>query len=203
VQEVPVEAEKLYKKALSDLDAKRQPEGLAGLRAAIQIFPRYYYALERLGSEYIKLGTPEAMEAAAILLDSATQVNPRGFKSWYGLAYAHYVLGNVANSSAAIQKALEINATSPDALLLNGVLLRNAKKYGEAEKQLVKARDIAKNTLPRIHKELGLLYGKYMDKYPDAVKELKMYLKSVPEAKDAEELKKLITEYESKSVPKT
>jgi hypothetical protein len=85
---------------------------------------------------------------------------------------------------------------------LNGVLLRNAKKYAEAEKQLVKARDIAKNTLPRIHKELGLLYGKYMDKYPDAVKELKMYLKSVPEAKDAEELKKLITEYESKSVPK-
>jgi tetratricopeptide (TPR) repeat protein len=199
VQEVPSAAEKLYKKGISDLDSKRQDEGLEELRSAIQIFPTYYYALERLGTEYIKMGTPESMRAAAILLDSAVQVNPRGFKSWYGLAYAHYSMGSASAASTAIQKALEISATSPEGLLLSGVLLRNAKQFTEAEKQLVKARDNAKNTLPQIHKELGLLYGTDLKKYPEAVKELKQYLKARPDAKDADDLKKLIAEYEGKT----
>ena len=167
---------------------------------AIEKFPRYYYALERLGTEYIRLGRPEAFRAAEILLFAAVEVNTRGFKSWYGLAYARYSLGNTSGALEAVQKAIEINGYSADALLLSGSLLRSAKKYADAEKQLLKARDLAKETMPQIHWELALLYGNHMQRYADAAKELKLYLKAQPNVKDAENIQKLIASFESKAV---
>jgi tetratricopeptide (TPR) repeat protein len=198
-QEIPPEAQKLYEKAVADLDAKRNADGLEGLRQAIEKFPKYYYALERLGTEYIRLGKPEGFKAAELLLAAAVEVNPRGFKSWYGLAYARYSLGDMAGSMAAVQKAIEINPGSPDALLLSGSLLRQSKKYQDAEKQLLKARDLAKETLPQIHWELALLYGNDMKRYGDAAKELKLFIKANPGAKDVENIKKLIADFEAKA----
>ena len=199
VQDIPPEAKKLFEKAENDLAAKRDAEGLAGLRLAIEKFPKYYYALERLGTEYVRLARPETYKAAELLLALAVDVNPRGFKSWYGLAYARYSLRNIDGALAAIQKAIELNSYSPDALLLYGSLLRGSKKYTEAEKQLLKAKDIAKEAIPQVHWELALLYGNNMGRYADAAKELKLFLKAQPKAKDAENIQKLIAKFESKA----
>jgi tetratricopeptide (TPR) repeat protein len=198
-QEIPAEAKKLYEKGVNDLDAKRDADGLAELRQAIEKFPKYYYALERLGTEYVRLARPETFQAAEILFSVAVEVNSRGFKSWYGLAYARYSLGNTSAALEAVQKAVELNSYSPDALLLSGSLLRASKKYAEAEKQLLKARDLAKETMPQIHWELALLYGNHMKRYAEAAKELKLFLKAKPNAKDAENIQKLITTFESKA----
>jgi tetratricopeptide (TPR) repeat protein len=83
VQEVPDEAKKLYEKAISDLNEKKEKEGFEGLKSALEIFPKYFAALERLGLEYVRLGH---FEAAQILLTIAVDVNPRSFKS--GLAFS-------------------------------------------------------------------------------------------------------------------
>jgi len=199
VQDIPPEAQKLYEKGVADVDAKRNADGLAALRQAIEKFPKYYYALERRGTEYIRLARPERYKAAELLLAAAVDINPRGFKSWYGLAYARYSLNDTAGAMSAIEKAIEINSSSPDALLLSGSLLRGSKKYAEAEKQLVKSRNLAKETLPQVHWELALLYGNDMKRYADAAKELKLFLKANPSAKDAEHIKKLIADFEAKA----
>src|SRR5688500_16915547 len=70
-QEVPPAARKLYDRSLSDLRNGREAEALSGLKAAIQAFPRYYAALERLGTEYLRL---KHFEAAQILLNAAAEV---------------------------------------------------------------------------------------------------------------------------------
>ncbi len=201
-QDVPAEAKKLYERAIADMDNKRSSEGLAGLKAAIEIFPTYYAALERLGSEYMKLGKPEAFQAAAILFGLAVEVYPRGFKSWYGLAYSRYSLGAFPEATTAVQKAIELNANSAEAALLSGVLLKKAKKYAEAEKQLIKARDLSKDTLPSVHWELATLYGNNMNRYADAARELNLFLKAQPDSKNAESIKKLIAEFEAKAQKK-
>jgi tetratricopeptide (TPR) repeat protein len=198
VQDVPPEAEKLYKKAVADLDDQRTTEGLAELRSAIEIFPKYYFALERLANEYLGMGSPASFEAAGILFDSAVQINPRSYKSWYGLAYAKYATGNNEAAKAAIDKALEINPELADGYFLNGAILRRQKKFTDAEKQLLKALALGKNNMPQVHRELGLLYGNDLQKYPEAAKELRAYLKARPHAKDAEDLRKLIETYETK-----
>jgi tetratricopeptide (TPR) repeat protein len=198
-QDVPADAKKLYEKAIGDLDNKHKTEGLGELRSAIEIFPKYFAALERLGTEYIAMGKPEAYQAAEILFALAVEVNPRAFKSWHGLAYARYSEGKYAEATTAIAKAIEISSYSPEALFLSGLLMRQNKKYQEAEKQMLKAKEISKDTIPQIHWELALLYGNYLKRYADAAKELRAFLKAEPNAKDTEKIKQLIADFDAKA----
>ena len=200
-QEVPEQAKKLYEKALEDLNNKNEKEGLQGLRSALEAFPNYYMALERLGTEYVRRGSSEKkyFGAARVLLTKAVTVNPRGYRSWYGLAYSLYSLELADDALQAAQKAVEVNPNAAEALLLSGVLLRQAQRFDEAEKHLVKARNLAKDTIPIIYWHLALLYGHDLKRYDEAAKELKLFLKAEPDAKDAEKIKLLIKEFEEKA----
>ena len=199
VQEVPKEAQSLYDKGLADLEAKRQAEGTKKLKEALEIFPKYYAALERLGLEYLRMGQPHADRAAEILFSAAVGVNSRGYKSWYGLAYSQFSLNDFANALTAAEKAVEINPNSPEALLLLGVLLRHNKRFQESEEQLLRAKELSHETMPQVHWELALLYGNHLDRFSDAANELKLFLKGRPEARDSENIRKKITEFELKA----
>lgn len=196
VQEIPAEAKKLYQKAVSDLNNKKEKEGLAGLKAAIEAFPKYFAALERLGNEYLRL---KYFEAAQILLSAAIEVNPRSYRSWYGLAFAFYSQNKFAEAAFAIKKAIEIYAGSPAAYLLSGILKRQNKQFEEAEKDLLKAKELAREAMPMVHWYLGLLYGNDLKKYGDAAKELKLFLKAQPNARDKEKIEQLIKDFEEKA----
>jgi tetratricopeptide (TPR) repeat protein len=196
VQDIPEPAKKLFEKAVENLNNKKEKEGLAGLKAAIEAFPKYFQALERLGNEYVRL---KYYEAAAMLLKAATDVNPRSFRSWYGFAFSLNSLNQDDQALAAVQKALEIYPDSAEALLLSGVLLKQNKKFEEAEKNLVKAKTQAKNKMPMVHWYLGLLYGNDLKRYGDAARELKLFLKTQPDTKDAEKIKALIKDFEDKA----
>ncbi len=197
VQDIPKDAKALFEKGLDQLRENKQKEAFENLKAAIEKFPTYYYALETLGTEYVRL---RYFEAAQVLLASAVDVNPRGYKSWYGLAYSFSALGKAGPALTAAQKAIELNANSAEALLLYGVILRQNKKFDEAEKQYIKARGLnLKSYMPEIHRQLGFLYGYEMKRYADAVKELRLYLKARPDGKDAEDIKKRLKELEEKA----
>lgn len=195
VQDVPPKAKKLYEQALDDLQNKKQKEAFEKLKAALEIFPDYFLALDRLGTEYVRSGH---YAPAAVLLELSSKVNARSYNSWYMLAYSLHSLQRYDDSSKAVEKALEV-AQEPGALLLSGVLLRRAKRFEDAEKRLLKARELARDTMPVIHRELGALYGYDLNRYDEAVKELKAYLKRSPDPKDAEDIKKLIDQFEEKA----
>jgi tetratricopeptide (TPR) repeat protein len=196
VQEVPEKAKKLYQKGISELDDKKEKEGLQSIKAAIETFPEYYAAYEKLGTEYVRL---QYFEAAQILLTKAVQINPRGYRSWYGLAYSHYSLNNFDEALKATQKAVELAPNSVESLLLSGLLLRKNKRFEEAEKNLLKANELAKASNPQVHWQLALLYGNDLKRYGEAAKALKLFLKTQPETKDAETIKKLIEDFERKA----
>lgn len=195
-QEVPEQAKQLYKTGLEHLENKRTQEGYNSIKAAIEAFPQYFAALETLGIEYVKAGH---FEAAEILLTVALQVNPRSYKSWYGLAKAYEARKKYGESLGAAEKAIEQNGAAAEALFLAGSLLRRAKEYEKAEKHLVKVRELAGDVMPDIHWELALLYGNGMKRYKEAAKELRAYLKARPDDKNAESIKKLIVEFEEKA----
>jgi hypothetical protein len=77
--------------------------------------------------------------------------------------------------------------------------MRHAKKYADAEKQILKARELSKDSIAQVHWELALLYGNDMKRYADAAKELKLFLKAEPNVKDSENIKKLIADFEAKA----
>lgn len=196
VQEIPEAAKKLYQQAVADLGNKKEKEGLAGLKAAIEAFPKYFVALERLGNEYVRL---KYYEAAQYLFSAAVEVNPRGYRSWYGLAYSYYSLNKFEDALFAVEKAIEVYQGSPETFLLAGILNRQKKKFGDAEKQMLKAKELARDSLPMVHWHLSLLYGNDLKRYADAAKELKLYLKSNPDNVDKAKIEMLIKTFEEKA----
>lgn len=195
-EDTPKEAKKLYEAGVEYLDKKKTKEGYDALKAAIEIFPTYFLALDKLGKEYAQAGY---YAPAAVLLDMAVKVNARSASSWHALANSLYNLKSYEDATKAIEKTLEQNSSIPEAFLLSGILMRHNKRYAEAEKHMFQARDLSRDRIPRVHKELALLYSNNLMRFADAAKELKIYLKTETDVKDPDSLKQLITEWEAKA----
>lgn len=199
VQEgIPDTAKKRFDQAVKDLSEKKTQEGLTGLRSAIEIFPKYFAALDMLGTEYVKM---KQFLASATLLQLAVEVNPRSYRSWYGLAYSFNALDMYVEAQKSVDKALELYAGAPDANLLAGVIYRSKKQPKEAEKFLLKAKETSKDTIPMANWHLAKLYAEDMKNYAEAAKELKAFLKKQPPSIDSEKIKQLIIDYEAKAKP--
>lgn len=196
VQEVPEQARKLFEAGAAELANKRTNEAYQRLKSALEIFPKYFAALELLGLEYVRAGH---FDAARVLLLIAVDVNPRAYRSWHGLAVAANAQGSRDVARGAVEKSIEHNPSAPESLFLYGVLLRQAKEYTAAEKKLLKAKELSYGTMPDVHWELALLYANGMKRYKEASRELKSYLKARPDHKDSGNIKKLIAEFEAKA----
>jgi hypothetical protein len=195
-QEVPKEAETIYKIAVDDLDNKRVQAGGVGLEKAISIFPTYFVALQKLG--VIRITEKKYIDAIS-LFKRALAVNERCFDCWYGIAYSEYSLREFQDAVAAAEKAVGNKQDSVEANLLLGMSRRMAKDFGNAEKAMKQAAKIADGTSADVHWNLALLYGKDLNRFEDAAKELELYLKAAPEAPNKEEIKKLIKQFRDKA----
>lgn len=195
-QEIPPAAKTLCDKAVADLTASRDQLAYDELKQALEIFPKYYLALSRLGTEYIK---QKHFEAAEILLAMAVDVNPRSYLAWYGLAYSKYSLNDLKGAETAAAKSVELSPSSVEALVLYGSILRQTGKGKNAEEKLLKANNVSKGVSPQVHWELALLYGNEMKRYADAARELKEFLKLQPDSRDSEKINKLIADFEARA----
>ncbi len=195
-QDVPDEARKLFKKAVSDFEGKRVDLAIDGLNKAIEIHPTFYLALEKLGM--IQLGEGK-YEDAQKNLKRAVSIYDRSYDSWYGLGYASYALTLPKEAVECAEKAVSINADSIDALVLLGVSFRQDKQYEKAEKPLKQASKLANESNPDIHWNLALLYAHNLDRYKDAAEQLELYLKAAPEIENKETIKKLIKQFREKA----
>ncbi len=200
-QEVPKEALNLYKEGVALLadaksDKQKRKNAQAKLRAAIEIEPTYFMALETLGLDYIEAGF---YEAGGILLQNAVKINPKSFKSWYGLGYALYSLGHDKDGLDSVKKALTVYPQSVSGLLLAGRLSRRLAEFQSAEKYFNKAKDFTNSEDPQVFWELALLYGKNLMKYEEAAQSLETLLKLQPKRADAAQLKTLIKDFRTKA----
>ena len=195
-QEVPDQARTTFRAALMDLDVGDREKGLQGVKRSIEIFPDYFDALELLGTEYIK---DRHFVPAQLLLTRATQINPRSFKAWYGLAFAHYSLTNFDEAASAADKAISFNPDSVEAHMIAGVANRQLRKFEAAETLLKKADALAGGKVPEVHWHLALIYGNDLKKYSEAADELEQFLKLSPNHKDKEHVRKLIEQFREKA----
>ena len=95
----------------------------------------------------------------------------------------------------AAEKAISINSSSVDALLMLGISERQAKHYDTAEKTLKQANKLAKGGSADVHWNLALLYVYNFKRYKLAADELELYLKTQPNTEKEEMVRKLIKQY--------
>ena len=187
-QEVPDEARKHYQKGIELLYDKKD-KGLIELEEAVKIFPNYYDALNRLGTEYVQ--RKEYQKAVPHLI-KAIDVNQRSHSSFYALGYAAYQMNRIPEAVEAARAATILKPDSITSYWLYGTVTRINGNYDLAEKALLQAKKLSKKPFPEIHWQLALLYNK-LNRNNDAATELETYLKAQPEATNKKEIQDLIS----------
>lgn len=188
VQEVPEQARKLYKKGVDALRDKGE-KGFIDIEESLKIFPNYYDALNTLGTEYV--ARKEYQKALAYLI-RAIDINRRSFSSFYALAYACYQLNHRNEALQAARAATILQPASLNSQLLYGTVLRLQGRYEEAEKALLAAKKLGKDTrVPEVHWQLALLFNK-LGRNREAADELELYLEINPDAPDKRRIRDLI-----------
>ena len=159
------------------------------MEQALAIYPNYFDALDSLGREYTQR---KEYEKALPYLIKAIDINNRSFSSFYALAYCCFQLKHNIEAIEAAHAATVIQPNSANAQLLYGTVLRISGNLEKAEKALLQARKINKETpIAEVCWQLALLYNK-LGRNKDAISELEMYLKIQPNAPNKEEIKDLI-----------
>lgn len=199
-QETPEKARKLYQRAIKQLENSKQIElGINSLKEAIEAFPEYYLALERLGIEYMKR---EQNEDAALFLARALAVNPNGAASHYAIGVAQFKLRLWAQSAQSLQRSLALAPNSANAAYSNfylGLAYLRTQRPGDAERHLKKSLELGGNTVPSdCHMYLAQIYGDNK-KYKEAADELEIFLKLTPTALDAGNIKLIIKNLREKA----
>ncbi len=194
-QEVPKAAQKLYEEGINYLREKKEKEGFEKLKSAIEIFPEYYLALDRLGTEYVVRGYHRP---AFILLTKAVEINPRSFSSRFGLGLAQFRLQQFDLAVENLQRATTLHNESINAYLWLGIALHQNKKLTQAETALIKANNLSKGESAEVHWQLARLYSK-QNRYREAADELELFIKNSPQSGETEKVKETIKQLRQKA----
>jgi tetratricopeptide (TPR) repeat protein len=188
VQEIPEDARKLYTAAVKDLSDKND-KGFEELDQALKIFPDYFDALNTAGRTYVQ--RKEYQKSLPYLI-RAIDVNQRSYSSFFALAYACFQLNHTPEAVEAARGAVILQPTSVNAQHLYGTLLRMNGNYDLAEKALLQAKKLSKDSpVADVHMQLALLYNK-LGRNNEAADELETYLSINPDAADKQRIKELI-----------
>lgn len=194
-QEIPKEAQKLYEEGINYLRDKKEKEAFEKLKSSIEIFPQYYLALDRLGTEYIVRGF---YPPAFVLLTKAVEINPRSFSSSFGLGLASFRLQQVDKAIENLRRATEIYNKSANAYLWLGIAHLQNKNLLETEAALIQANKLSKGESAEIHWQLARLY-KEQKRFRESADELELFLKHKVDAEDTEKIKQTIITLRQKS----
>ena len=199
-QDVPREAQKLYEDGVRYLAEKKETEGLGNLKKAIEAFPTYYAALDRLGGEYAIRGNTDRsyLEAAFVLLTKASEINPKGFSSVFGLGLVQYQLGLNDGAIESLRRATTLYGKAADAYLWLGKALKRAATLDQAEAAFKRANELANGKSAEVHWQTAGLYHD-MKRYKEAADELELFLKAQPNSNDANKIRELIRQLREKA----
>lgn len=199
-QEVPRDAERLYDEGIRHLAEKREADGFNSLKKAIETFPTYYMALDRLGREYAIHGLSDRsyLEAGLYLLTKANEVNPRGFSSAFGLGWVQYHLGMTKDAVENFRRATTLYGKAADAYLWLGKALKRQSTLAEAESAFKRANELAKGKSADVHWQTAGLYHD-QKRYKEAADEFELFLKTQPKAAHADKIRELIKQLREKA----
>lgn len=195
-QEIPINAKNAYRKAVSQINNKNYTKGIKLLQKAIKIYPKYFFALNRLGFVYFE---QKKYELASQYFAQAADVNPKSEPTIYLLAYSVYLTKRYDATLSILKSALKIKHTTSRIYLLYGKCLREKRNFEEAEKKLKLAETLNIKKDPEVHWELAKLYGDNLNRFGDAATQLELFLKLQPDSKDKKQIRKLIKKFKNKA----
>jgi tetratricopeptide (TPR) repeat protein len=187
-QNVPAKAKKEFDKASAAGNEGRTDEAIAHLRKAISLCPQFVRARNDLGTYLLTQGK---LAEAAEELSQAVSLDNKAFYPALNLGIVLVHQQRFAEASDVLTKALLLEANSPAAHLYQGLALVGMGNLSAPEGEFNKAYSLggAKYGAALFH--LGQLYLNRGERN-SALKSFEDYLAVVPEARNADQVNKLI-----------
>lgn len=200
VQEIPKEARSFYEKGVANFEKPTEIEtGFQNLTKAIEIFPDYYDALNRISFEYVR---KDKFYESIPYLVRAVRVNQRSFSCYYMLGTAAHRLKQYKESAEAFRLASVLNPQSALTFVKYGMVLRIDGNYKAAEEALLRALSVAKEDPPSdAYWQLALLYDK-TERFGEAAVQLEKYLAVQPDVENKAQIQALIVSMKAKAEKK-
>lgn len=160
------------------------------LKLAIADYPAFLDAYNELGVQYMKLNE---LDKAVEALAAALKIKPNAFEPQLNLGIALFRLKKYAAAEASLRATIGLKDQSAVAHYYLGRTLTNLERYDDAEKELNEAILIGGTEMYEAHRMLATLFiAKGDDRR--AIGSLETYLNLVPDARDAEDLRKVIVQ---------
>jgi tetratricopeptide (TPR) repeat protein len=187
-EKIPEKAQKEFDKATAAGEQGKTDEAITHLRKAISIHPRFVRAHNDLGTFLLAQGNLDEAEDA---FRKALTIDPNSFNPLLNLGIVLVHKHSFPEAADRLTKAIAIKPNSPAAHLYAGLALMATDKSDAAESNLKTAYSLggAKYGVSLYH--LGQLYLNHGDRAA-ALKSFQDYLSAVPDAQNAEQVRKLI-----------
>ena len=185
---VPKPASEIFRKAL-DLSKNGDHRGaVEQLERAIAEYPAYFNAHNELGVQYLQLNELDKADEA---LKAAIMIKPDGFEALVNRGITLFRLKRYAGAETLLRAAIAVKDQSAVAHYYIGRTLISLGQFDAAENELNLAIKVGGDEMNEAHRMLANLFIAKGDDQR-AIKELELYLKLVPEAPDAANLRKAI-----------
>ena len=195
----PKEAKKSYDKAVKLVKSKKPAEAQKELENAVSLYPRYATAWYELGLLRERDNQiPQASEAYA----KAVEADGKFIKPYLQIAGLQARENKWKEVQETTNRAIKLNPYDfPGAYFYNSVAAVNLRDLDAAEKSAREGIKLdSQNRIPKLAHVLGIVLAQKQD-YSGAAENMKLYLKLVPNAPDADAVRKQLAEVEGSLAP--
>jgi Flp pilus assembly protein TadD len=193
---VPKRAMEFYQKASKLAEAKDYPGAIEQLKLAVAAYPAFVNALNQIGVIHLKLNELEKADDA---LKAALKIKPDAYEPLINRGIALFRLARFSEAETVLRDALKVNAKSAVAFYYLGRTLSKMGRNDEAETAYLNSVKMSPGEFKEAHRLLAAIYLE-RNALPRVVEELETYLRLVPAAPDAADLRKVI-EQSKRSLP--
>lgn len=187
IQEVPKNAKKAYDQGVKLAQNKQPEKASAKFQEALQIFPEYLNALNKLGEQMAILNKPDLAETN---FERAIALNPKFASPYINSGIVLVSQKRYDEAITQLETGNRLDDSFPMGHLNLGVALmsKNPADFDRAEKELMRSLDLGKKDFAYVRKLIFNLNLRQR-KYDKAVAQLETYLKEAPDAPDSQEVK--------------
>ena len=185
---IPKHAEELFKKASELEKAKDYRGAIEQLKLAVAEYPAYLSALSEMGVLYLKLNEPDKADEA---LQAALKIKPDAYVPLVSRGVALFRLERLKDAEPVLRDAIKAKADSALAYYYLGRTLDRLAQADAAVEAYLTCIKISPEEFKEAHRLLAIIYlARAM--HQRVVEELETYLRLVPTAADAADLRKVI-----------
>ena len=185
---VPKPALDHYDKASKLAHEKDLKGAIKELKLAIDEYPAFVSAHNQLGVLYLRLNEVDHADDA---FKAALKINPEAYEPMLNRGISLYRLGKFKDAETMFRNTLKVKADSAVSHYYLGRTLNKLGRNEDAEQAFLTCLKMSPNDFQEAHRLLAAIY---LDRgaLPRVVEELEAYLKVVPTAPDAENLRQVI-----------